>query len=263
VCGDVPSCCVHAAGLHYELGRAIGIVDAHKINLMRRERSVDQGIGLAGKSVQDVCALTLDEARYFFLEMNPGKTKEDFERDVLDPLERCQTNISGLSAARQFEEALRLNKIPGSLIAPMAIAIAYSFEALNMADRYRIEDAWRLVAEARFYMAYVYASSSLLRDVPAIQKHQRKLQAKAAAKEKNEKIYGPLKLMVGDLVIRLMPPNGWPSRRQAAIGIRDHLKKEKKLSPLSVTQAQVTIDGWLSELPNAKELFPRQGTPKP
>ena len=233
-----------------------------KISLIRRGRGVDQGIGLAGKSAQEVCALTLDEARYFFLDMNPGKTKEDFERDVLGPLERSQSNISGLAAAQQFEEALRLNKIPGALIAPMAIAISYSFEALNMADQYRIEDAWRLVAEARFYMAYVYASSHLLRDVPAIQKHQRKLQASAGAKAKKEKMYGALKLVVGELAIRLMPESGWPSRRQASKKIRDNLEKNNKLSPLSIDQAQDTIDGWLSELPNAKELFPPRGAPK-
>lgn len=213
-------------------------------------------ISMIGNPAEVFINLTIDELRDRYLSISPGKTSDDFNNEVILSLNQSP-DVSGDEAINQYLNALKQNIKTKTSTLPLVISVAYCLQAQRALLSDDREKAWSCVAEARYWCGSMLTKDEFETSVKDIEKATNIKKAKNAADALYEQKYGKVKNTVTDLAIRLMPQDGWKSRRNASIQIFGALKSNGELSPLTETQAQITIDGWLRDMPNSSELFQR------
>lgn len=218
-------------------------------------------ISMIGNPVESFINLTIDELRDRYLSISPGKTSDDFNNSVILSLDQSP-DVSGDEAINRYLNSLKQNIEIKTSTLPLVISVAYCLQAQQALFNDDREKAWSCVAEARYWCGSMLTKDEFETSVKDIEKATNIKKAKNAADVLHEQKYGKVKNTATDLAIRLMPLDGWKSRRYASFQIFDALKSSGELSPLTETQAQITIDGWLKEMPNSSELFSRSKAKK-
>lgn len=216
---------------------------------------------MIGSSVEEFINLTIGELRGRYLSFTPGKTNEDFYNEIILNLNQSP-GVSGDEAINKYLNSLEKNTEIRTSTFPLVISIAYCLEAQWALFKEDREKAWSCVAEARYWCGSMLSKDEFELSIKDVEKTTNINKAKKAAEARYELIYGKVKNTVLDLAVELKPKGGWKSRRNASMQIVDKLKSNGELSPLTETQAQITIDAWLKEMPNSSELFSRQNTSK-
>lgn len=187
--------------------------------------------------------LTIDELRDRYLSINPRKTNEDFYNEIILNLNQSP-GVSGDQAINAYLNSLEKTTEICASTFPLIISVAYCLEAQWALFKDDRERAWSCVAEARYWCGSMLSKDEFELSIKDVERTTNINKAKKAAEARYELIYGKVKNTVLDLAAQLKPEGGWKSRRNASIKIVEKLKSNGELSPLTETQAQITIDGW-------------------
>jgi len=190
-----------------------------------------------------------------YLDINPGKTQQDFLDEVWNPVCFSDTSDSG-------ELLDRLNKIPGSEFTshpghrPILIAVSFCGLTLNALRANTREQAWYSMAQACYWQGVAFASKGIeyARQNTIVATRKNTAAKGGNSRAANQQI---IKDEAFRLARELRPTEGWPSRSQAVKGIQDAVSKfaKEKKRPLTVSHGPKTIDKWLSTMTDASILF--------
>ena len=133
---------------------------------------------------------------------------------------------------------------------PLATSCVFLALAIQAALKNDHEVKWKYLAEARYWSGVYSAFSEVPSVIHLAREDMKSDNARKGGKERAKAKYKDIKDKAYELVIKEMPINKWPSRRQAVLRIKnDVLDYAKKVrNPLSEDNAAVTIDGWLKNM---------------
>ena len=203
----------------------------------------DNAPTMVGAPVEKFIDLIIKELTGRYLQMFPMQTSEDFYNNIV--LSMDFPNVSGDKAANQYLEALKNNIESKKAIFPLVISVAYCLQAQWALDACCREKAWSCIAEAQYWCGSMLTKDDIEISLEGVKAAAFREKAVQAVNILHDKKYGDIKKRVTELATSLKPKEGWKSRRDASIKIFKHLEAISGLSPLTPTQGQITIEGWL------------------
>lgn len=220
-------------------------------------------------NLENLLELNIQSLFQHYQRLLPDATWDGFLDEIVSPV--AQDESAGGDDLLAEIRLVRGMSIP--LDVALSISCAYSVQAKRAIQENNRDLAWSYLSDARYWCGALYADVGKVDgtyDQRAITdradfivlKEQLKANTKSElassggkARAKNRE---PLIEEAYRLARTKQPSKGWPSRRNAAKVITPEVIDLgiKIGKPLSVDEAQDTIYGWLSKMPDAAALFP-------
>jgi len=148
----------------------------------------------------------------------------------------------------------------GGHYAAMIVSCTYIRRAMVAAEAGDAEQGWIYLAEASFWCGVTLAEKGIDQAYHQTITDTKRTQAALGAKKRLEK-FRPVIEFTYQRAREMRPASkGWQSRNQAVQTIKDDVLAFAKTSQITLSdeQAGKTIDGWLSKMPDAAQLFPKK-----
>ncbi|MCP2086265.1 UNVERIFIED_ORG: hypothetical protein J2Y81_002282 [Paraburkholderia sediminicola] len=210
------------------------------------------------------CLATLRSLADYYSSIRAGKTFEDFMNDVFavvngndDPAVEDPYAIVRLFV-RPSDPAAQVDSV-ASHYSAMIVSCTYTKRAMAEASEVgESEQAWIYLAEASFWCGVTLAEKGIDQAYHRTVGDTKRLQATLGANKRLEKFRPVIEFAYQRARETRPTSKGWLSRNQAVQAIKADVlafAKTQQVS-MSVEQADKTIDGWLSKMPDAASLFP-------
>jgi len=225
--------------------------------------------GLPGQSnerdpdilIKKVSGQTLADLETYYAEMKPDKSEDAFIMDVFLPM---SDDLMSTGESRRTEFfAIVASKAPVDVrFAALMVSCAFCIDVARFLHKGKRELAWQAISDAQYWCGFTFASKGfeVIRDETILA--TRKSTGQNAANVRVTKKLSPTMHEAFRLARKMRPAvHGWNSRSQAVHAIIDLVvafSDQDMLQPLKRTGAPKTIDGWLSQMPDAKDLFTKK-----
>ncbi|MCX4146887.1 MULTISPECIES: hypothetical protein [Paraburkholderia] len=198
-----------------------------------------------------------------FVNTIPEKTVESFEAEILIPMLE-DDSISGEGLYNEIKTQSASQPIGDPEYAAMLVACAYYAQSLKASRDNDLGLAWSYMSDACYWAGVIQPIQTIykLREdtIQATRINGASNAGKASAKKKYE-----ASIDVAYRLAREMRPKekGWKSRLHAAKTIKDKVRafsieNKDSTTPLSEHEVLNTVYGWLDNMPDAAELFPKK-----
>ncbi|HDR9759510.1 TPA: hypothetical protein ACK3Q6_003185 [Burkholderia cepacia] len=215
--------------------------------------------------------LTLDSLMNCYIYQKPDATEDDFANRVMRPvmLGDDRTIEDPVDILMQFasasEKAEGRDKIAKSPIGAIVVSSVYWVRAGVARSEGDTSLAWSYLADARFWCGVSISQMGIdqarertivkTREKATIEAHADKAKSGAAGRDK---AYEPVREFAYKLAREMRPESGWQSRSQAVKRISSQTLEYSLEHPPRLKEESVerTLDKWLSNMPDAVDLFP-------
>jgi hypothetical protein len=206
---------------------------------------------------------TLFELNNFFMESNPDEDEHAFMHQLYTPMSKLMHGVTGEAAIKMFTDAQKDGEPINNKYASMVISCAYCIQAINENTIGNNELSWLYLAEARYWCGSMNTTRGIekIRDITISE--TRKDTARQGGKTSSIRFDLLKAEMYRLLQEKEPPPNGWRSRSHLARSLIGDLRayaNKTGIKPLSDTEAQTTISGWLKRRPDLPVDFPAKKT---
>jgi hypothetical protein len=215
-----------------------------------------------------VCDMNLINLCHAYLKFRPENTETDFANAFVVPYMQAPST-RGEGCLAQLREAMRNDPNGDFSLASLLTSAAYTAEAVHAVGTKEYQKAWICLSEARYWCGNFVAvpglddvrTKTINKTISATHSNM----STAGGLTRSENMYGAVKEEAYRLARSKRPPvKGWQSRSHAVRTIAEDVKRfaEKIGHPLSQTNGDDTIDGWLKDMPDADKLFPNRKNAK-
>ncbi|MFP3555511.1 hypothetical protein SB861_33075 [Paraburkholderia sp. SIMBA_049] len=216
--------------------------------------------------------LTLSNLSNCYTHKKPQATFDTFLQEIVAPiveLDDSRVEAPGemlMLYVSESDKAKGPDWLAKSPYGPIIISCAYCVRAGDAIKKGDSELAWSYMADARYWCGVAISSKGIdeARDRTIVETREKafaealKSKGEAGAKARSE-AYEPLREHVFELVRNQRPSSGWKSRSHAVKVISEPayaFSLDYGGPQLKRDGIGKTLDGWLSKMPDALELFP-------
>lgn len=190
---------------------------------------------LQSTSIDEAHSQIIDRLCFLYSLLQPEKS---FAEDVLKPLATATPENPATLTFQTFEDAAHTNHTFGAYLRFLFSSCAFAIHASIADEIGNHNEAWSYIANAHYQLGLL---EGLLLLEPSLA-YVISARSTSGAKKRAEK-FDPLRELARELATKKY----YPSKRQAALGIKAEILAEAQKAgiPLSEMQAERTISGWL------------------
>ena len=218
----------------------------------------------AGQTIESHLNGIMHELADIFVGRNPGKTHEDFYKEIVDAI---LANLPKFEGDTERADLIFKNiNIASPYIDIYKNSLLYCLSAKMEFVAGKIEYAWSLVAESNYQLGCLFATGNVRRNFELVETGVKKKFSQAGGQRKAEK-NDPLREIVYEIAVKDVPSSGkWKTLNNMSHLIYKRLlveapKRGVKVS-LSEDRGPETVKDWLKVMPGIETFVDLPNTKK-